>query len=166
MSGQEVAAAGVIAGGVTAYMIVAIVLWIVMIVARWKVFGKAGEAGWKSIIPIYSDYVQWRISWKKTGMFWLTLVLAIVASLLVYFSGMYAAAATGSAVVAAAANPVMLFAAVACLVVALVLVLMSLYKLMVAFGHGAGWFILSILFPRIMLLVLGFGSSTYSGPQD
>ena len=166
MSGQEVAAAGIIAGGVTTYMIVAIVLWIVMIVARWKVFGKAGEAGWKSIIPIYSDYVQWRISWKKTGLFWLFLALIVVASILASVGGMYTVSATGAITTGAAANPLIAFGALACLIVALVLALMSLYKLMASFGHGAGWFVLSILFPRIMLLVLGFGSSTYGGPQD
>jgi len=30
--------------------------YVIVLIARWKVFDKAGIAGWKSIIPIYSDY--------------------------------------------------------------------------------------------------------------
>ncbi|MBQ9004712.1 MAG: hypothetical protein IJ087_22985 [Eggerthellaceae bacterium] len=166
MSNQEIVATGVVAGGVTTLMIISLVLWIMLIVARWKIFTKANEAGWKSIIPVYSDYVQWRIGWKKTGMFWLVLILAIAAYVLAAAGGLITVNAAGRLVAAAAPNPIILFLVAACMVVAIVLNLMALYKLMVSFGHGAGWFVLSIFIPRIMLLVLGFGSSTYSGSQD
>lgn len=47
-----------------------IIAWIViMIIANWKLYTKAGEAGWKSLIPYYSQYVLFRITWN-TGMFW------------------------------------------------------------------------------------------------
>lgn len=34
-----------------------IVFLVLIIVGRWKLFTKAGIDGWKSIIPIYSDYI-------------------------------------------------------------------------------------------------------------
>lgn len=40
---------------------VAIVLTILSIVAMWKVFEKAGKAGWKSIIPFYNIVVLFQI---------------------------------------------------------------------------------------------------------
>ena len=43
---------------------VAIVISILTIVAHWKMFTKAGVEGWKSIIPIYSDYVLYKIVWN------------------------------------------------------------------------------------------------------
>lgn len=36
------------------YSIVGFVWWLLHVVAAWRIFTKAGEAGWKSIIPIYS----------------------------------------------------------------------------------------------------------------
>ena len=40
------------------YLIFAFVWWILQIIANWNIFTKAGEAGWKSLIPIYGDYVS------------------------------------------------------------------------------------------------------------
>jgi hypothetical protein len=38
-----------------------LLLLIVFIAAIWKVFEKAGQAGWKAIIPIYSTVIMCRI---------------------------------------------------------------------------------------------------------
>ena len=35
------------------YLIFAFVWWILQIIANWNIFTKSGEAGWKSLIPIY-----------------------------------------------------------------------------------------------------------------
>lgn len=37
------------------------VLLIVMIVAYWRIFKKAGQAGWKSLIPVYNWVILMRI---------------------------------------------------------------------------------------------------------
>lgn len=49
------------------------VLLVIMFVALWKIFTKAGEAGWKSLIPIYNLYIMFKIS----GMsgWWILLML-------------------------------------------------------------------------------------------
>lgn len=43
----------------------AILIWLVfaavIVVAMWKVFEKAGQAGWKAIVPIYNAYVLLQI---------------------------------------------------------------------------------------------------------
>lgn len=38
----------------TIYYIIVSIVAILLIVAQWKIFTKAGEKGWKSIIPIYN----------------------------------------------------------------------------------------------------------------
>ena len=48
-------------GGVAVFVLIMLAIWIVMIVAGWKVFEKAGEQGWKAIIPIYNYYVLLKI---------------------------------------------------------------------------------------------------------
>ena len=37
------------------------IVWALLVIARWKMFQKAGEAGWKSIIPVYSTYISFKI---------------------------------------------------------------------------------------------------------
>ena len=37
-------------------------LLVVQIIAMWKLFTKAGQKGWKSLIPIYSTVVLFRIA--------------------------------------------------------------------------------------------------------
>lgn len=46
---------------------------------KLEYFTKAGEAGWKSLIPIYGDYVSYKIAWQ-TSYFWLNFILGILLS--------------------------------------------------------------------------------------
>lgn len=53
------------------------VLWlafaIVFIVAGWKIFEKAGERGWKVLIPIYNAYITLKLVGRPA--WWLLLML-------------------------------------------------------------------------------------------
>jgi len=42
-------------------MIVGLLIALLLIVAMWKVFTKAGQPGWASIIPIYNLYIWCKI---------------------------------------------------------------------------------------------------------
>ena len=65
-SKEEVLLAGTIAGAALSVIsMISIVWFIVEIIGNWKIFTKAGIAGWKSIIPIYSDYVEYDHDKKK-----------------------------------------------------------------------------------------------------
>lgn len=136
------------------------VLWYVLILAsRWLIFAKAGLAGWKAFIPIYSDYCTYRIAWSR-GKFWLFAIAAVASSVL---SGMVT-----NMTEAGEAVPALLSTAVS--VLAFIITLMHLMlniKLAHRFGHsflfGLG---LSILTP-LFTVILGLGSSRYLGnPQE
>lgn len=43
-------------------MVFAIVFSVLQIIAMWKIFTKAGKAGWKSLIPIYNTVILFKIS--------------------------------------------------------------------------------------------------------
>ena len=43
------------------YITIACVIVILQIIAMWKIFKKAGQKGWKSIIPIYNLVILYRI---------------------------------------------------------------------------------------------------------
>jgi hypothetical protein len=53
-----------------AYFVLILVLVVLLIVAYWKMFTKAGVAGWKSLIPIYNVYIAFKIAWKDQSAFW------------------------------------------------------------------------------------------------
>ena len=133
-------------GGI--YLIFALVWWILQIIANWNIFTKAGEAGWKSLIPIYGDHVSYKIAWQ-TSYFWLSFILGIVAS---YVSS-------------ANLNESMFLTVIATLLRIVIAVINIIYcvKLSKAFGHGIGFAIGLILLQPIFLLILGFGSDQYYG---
>ena len=57
--------------GITFYVI-GLALGIFMLVCQWKMYVKAGESGWATIIPFYSNYVMFKIAvgngWKMFFM--------------------------------------------------------------------------------------------------
>lgn len=55
---------------------------VLAIVAMWKVFVKAGEAGWKSIIPIYNGWVYFEISGKPG--WWVFVALIPIVGLILH----------------------------------------------------------------------------------
>jgi hypothetical protein len=69
------------------YSLIAIALAIVVIASYWKMFEKAGEKGWKSIIPFYNTYILFKIAGYNGWMFLLliipfvNIVIAILLSL-------------------------------------------------------------------------------------
>lgn len=60
------AAFSMVAGGLLVFMFFilffALLISIIQIIAMWKIFSKAGEKGWKSLIPIYNMIVLFQIS--------------------------------------------------------------------------------------------------------
>lgn len=50
--------------GVYLIMVLSAALCVLYFVAMWKVFEKAGQPGWASIIPIYNVYIMLRIAGK------------------------------------------------------------------------------------------------------
>lgn len=163
---QQAAVTGGILGGMFAVFSIFICIYLILIViARWKVFTKAGEKGWKSIIPIYSDYVEWKIAWKKTNLFWVTIALLFLGYILMSIGGMTYNQATMQATAPAAITPAYIIGLLI-LIPAAVLDLMAAFKLFKSFGKGAGMFILYLFFPYIALLILGFGKAKYTKPQD
>ena len=63
---------------VSGVMFVAYLAVIVLaVVAMWKIFNKAGEAGWKSLIPLYNTYTLLKIA-GMSGWWLLGLMVPLV----------------------------------------------------------------------------------------
>ena len=54
--------------------LLAIALCVLMLVAHWKLFAKAGEPGWACLVPFYGSYVLFKIAFGNGWLFLLSLV--------------------------------------------------------------------------------------------
>ncbi|MBE5777555.1 MAG: hypothetical protein E7326_08670 [Clostridiales bacterium] len=60
--------------------LVTLALNVLVIIAWWKIFVKAGLEGWKSLIPLYNAYLQIKIAWSGK-VFWHILILTAACTL-------------------------------------------------------------------------------------
>ena len=67
----------------TGSMIVSLIFAIIGIAANWMIFTKAGEAGWKAIIPILNLYVLFKIVYGN-GLKFLLLFVPILNIILAF----------------------------------------------------------------------------------
>ena len=125
---------------------------ILTLIAYWRIYTKAGEEGWKAIIPIYGTYVLYQFTWD-IKMFWI-----MFGS---FFCG-FILAVMG----AVSGISLFVFIGLIAVLVGIVIELFQSHALSRSFGHGVG-FTLGLLFlTPIFLLILAFGSSEYQGPQN
>ncbi len=47
---------------------------IIQIISLWKIYAKAGEHGWASLVPFYCNYVLYKITWDNGWLFLLNLI--------------------------------------------------------------------------------------------
>ena len=128
--------------------IIAFVWWLIKTIALWKAFTKAGEAGWKAIIPIYHTYIEYKIAGMK-NWFWYGLLIAFVLWLIAGF----------------VPEQQQLFTNIACAIVWIIYIVVT-FKFARKFGWGVFTSILFVLFYPICILILGFGSSKYEGKEE
>ena len=74
------------------FMFVIAVVLVLYVLAYWMIFRKAGEAGWKALIPFYGTYIEYKLFWNNR-MFVLWLIMALIAASLRFVSGPGAMAA-------------------------------------------------------------------------
>ena len=130
---------------VVGVLIFSLVLYVLEVIALWKIFVKAGEDGWKAIIPILNIYVLFKISWDPK-FFWFYLGAQVLGGIL-----------------ASSENSFAMTLGSLCSLGAFVLTVIMLYYLSKSFGQGAGFTVGLVLLQLIFLMILGFGGSSYIG---
>ena len=118
------------------------IVWVVLeVVAGWRIFQKAGQPGWVSIVPFYNSYIEYKIYWGNGWLFLVPLVLTFLGAVPVI----------GGVLVLAAA----------------IIGIITKYRQAVAFGQGIGFTIGLVLLNPIFCMILGFGNYEYFGiPMD
>ena len=123
--------------------LIAIAAAAVSIAANWKILVKAGEPGWKCLIPVYGGYVFTKVAWEG-WVFWAQIILGVLS----YVTKAIPVLSTVLSLIAA------------------VLSIFFFYNLAVRFGKGIGFTIGLIFLCPIFLLILAFGSSQYKIPEN
>ena len=168
--------------------IILLTLVVLTVAGIWMTFTKAGEGGWKALIPIYNNYIMLRIGghsgwWVLTFLLpvipWLIGVSASIANAQSFGTG---TESTGDFTSSAQMNfgleqlfqvggvLTFLFVVLVMLVVGaffhlvmLVTVVMT-YDVARSFGKGMGFTFGLLALPFVFWPILGFGDAEYRGP--
>ena len=145
-------------------LLISLAMAVLQIIATWKLYEKAGEPGWSSIVPVYYYMQQIKIA---TGSYMLGWVY--IGTLVVYLIGCIAFAFTQ-----VFENPDVMETAQIIWMVFYLIMLVPLcgiayyvsYKFAKSYGKSLVFCVLSIFFPQIMVIIMGFDKSTqYVGPK-
>ena len=142
---------------------------ILMIIATWKLYEKAGEPGWASLIPFYRDYVLFKISWGNGWYFLLSTVPAIVTNIFYYswyisllergfneygnnLDGYYGGLYNGMIAGSVGLGILMFFVGIFVLVITII----TNVKLAKAYGQSGGFACGLIFLPYIFIPIMAF----------
>lgn len=145
--------AGGLIAGILMFMVVIIIISLVIailkLIGTWKMLTKAGESGWKSLIPFYN---QWTLC-KVAGIspYWVLeiIVVSMINSVLSGILGSNVISGILSLIVYA--NTIYFW----------VILSISLAK---SFGKDTGFGVATVFFSFITYPMMGMGSATYAGP--
>ena len=161
---RNAAVAGGVAGAtVGIFFMCAFILYILTIIATWKIFKKAGEPGWKCLIPIYNIYIMYKIVGMK-GWFWGILITTLVCSLIISLDSpnyVFVGANSNTVIFDASKHIPTVIAVLVMLVVDIWGSALYDWRTSKAFGHGIGYFLGLFFFQPIFWLIIGFGNSKY-----
>lgn len=127
--------------GIAPVLIISIIYVVLAIVGNWKVYVKLGEPGWKSIIPIYNEYVLFNRIWE-VKIFFVSLVISIISLML--------------------KNADLIYGFYVFNFISAIIGCVLMYKLGKAFNKSAGFIVGLILLPLVFTLILAFDSSCYN----
>lgn len=137
------------------------IITILTIVALWKLFSKAGEAGWKCLIPVYNIYTLYQIA-RNDGFVKMIILTIVEGVCFAAGAGLVLAGAMGSLIVLVLGVLAYIIGIVACIL--LLIVQYKMYAdLAQAFGHERGFAWGLLLLTPIFIWIIGLGSDTYGG---
>ena len=146
--GEDVLAGlGILAGLLSIILIFMGIAYIITVICQWRIFKKAGDKGWKALIPVYNIYTEYKLFWN-VKVFWIAVVLAVVSSFVGGGTEGFVGIISSLLSLASA-----------------VLVLSRVHKMSVSFGHGIGFTLGLIFLQPIFYLILAFGKSEYIGVE-
>lgn len=121
-------------------LFVALLVVAFFVIVRWRIYKKAGEPGWATLVPGLSNWVMYKITWGKGSVFIAQLLITGVLTLL--------------------GNIAWIFS-IGSVIASLIFSIATNVKLAKAFRKGGGFAFGLIVLPFIFLPILAFGSAEY-----
>lgn len=137
----------------TMHMMTVVFIFALSLIGKYFIFEKMGMPGWKSLIPIYSDYLLFR-ELIGAGYFWGYIASALLA-------GSCSAFVT-IGLVSGVMEFLFIITAVAACTVTIAIQIKLAHSLSKSFGHGIGYTFGLIFIEPIMLMILGLGNNRYA----
>ena len=134
-------------------MMTVVFIFVLSLIGKYFIFEKMGMPGWKSLIPIYSDYLLFR-ELIGAGYFWGYIASALLA-------GSCSAFVT-IGLVSGVMEFLFIITAVAACTVTIAIQIKLAHSLSKSFGHGIGYTFGLIFIEPIMLMILGLGNNRYA----
>jgi|GEM_PF-584415 len=153
---------------------VKLIFAVITVIGMWKIFSKAGEEGWASLIPFYNRYVLFKVSGMK-NWFWFYLAAdvivfaAAVASVFILIGmlvGLFMDGGSDAAALGGILLGVIIVASIASLFV-FVTKVVNCVKLASSFDLGVGWMIGLFFLAPIFYMIIGFSENIrYKGRAE
>lgn len=142
---DESTALGILAGlGILlVFIVILVIAWLVWyLIGMYKLYVKAGQAGWKAIVPYYNVWVlvvdMCGLEWYWFLVYQATAIISILGSIIAPLSSL-----------SGLASLVSIFGSVA-----------MLFNLSKKVGKDTAWIVLSVFFSGFTLPILGFSKNT------
>lgn len=132
---------GVILGFMVFIIVLAFVVYILEAIGLWKMFKKADQPGWASLIPIYNIYILYKI--VGVNPYWLLISILV---------GMFG-------------NMLPVIGPLLSLAVNIYVAVLVAISTANSFGKDMGFGIVSIFFAPICHMIIGLGDAEYLGPK-
>ena len=127
--------------------LIGIISYLIYTLAEIFVFIKVGESWWKALIPIYGDFLLFRIA-GKPFLYWVELIFTFPCVAFSAYSD---------------STPALLLPALLCSVVLIVAQVRFCLALSRSFGHESAFSAGLLFLPHIFLFILAFDGSVYLG---
>lgn len=177
---------GTLVGILGIVIFICTIIFVISIIAKWKIFRKAGEEGVYSLIPIYNEYIFSKIVFGK-GMYFLIemggIVLSMIGRLIMRLNQsttvQYSANKVTTHTQSGVGSGIGLVLVIIGAVIASGYTLVSLYKLAICFNKSTTYAVIMAIAPVfvfcgigpivsfVMYLNIAFGSDAiYVGADD
>ena len=134
-------------GVIITFAIISILVSVLVIVAHWFIYAKAGQPGWAVLIPIYNLIVLLKIVGRP--IWWIIWFFQVLVFYILFL------------VSPGIPTGILLFLSEVTCIVFAIIITNGLSK---SFGKDAGFTVGLVLLGFIFYPILGFGKATYIGP--
>lgn len=147
--------------------LISLAVTVLTIVSLYKVFEKAGEKGWKSIIPIFNIFTMFKIAKNDGFMKQVRAICAMSVTLTLGVMGIVGSIAASKGMMMVC-GVIAILLAVACAIYLFVVTFRMYADFAEAFGHSRTWGILLIIpyLSTVAMCILAFGNDTYSSDKE